>query len=92
MGKFSINKLPSDILKDIANKVKVLRKAKGWSQEVLADRSGVSYGSIKRFETTGQIALESLLKIAHVLGRLGDFELILTMEIDDTKDHLFSIK
>jgi len=42
----------------------------------LAKRSGVSLGSIKRFELTGQISLESLLKLAHVLNRLNDFELI----------------
>jgi hypothetical protein len=28
----------------------------------------VSYGSLKRFEQTGKISLESLLKIAVVLG------------------------
>lgn len=30
--------------------------------------SGVSYGSIKRFESTGQISLLSLIKIATALG------------------------
>ena len=30
--------------------------------------SGVSYGSIKRFEATGQISLISLIKIATALG------------------------
>ena len=33
----------------------------------LASMSGVSYGSIKRFETTGQISLISLTKIAMAL-------------------------
>ena len=33
----------------------------------MADMSGVSYGSIKRFEATGQISLLSLTKIAMAL-------------------------
>ena len=37
-------------------------------QEKLANMSGVSYGSIKRFEATGQISLISLTKIATTLG------------------------
>ena len=37
------------------------------SQEKLAAMSGVSHGSIKRFETTGQISLISLTKIAMAL-------------------------
>ena len=44
------------------------------SQQKLADRSGVSLGSVKRFEQTGEISLSSLLKIAMVLDCLKDFE------------------
>lgn len=37
----------------LAKRVKRIRKRKGLSQEALANASGVSYGSVKRFETTG---------------------------------------
>ena len=40
----------------------------------LADKSGVSLGSLKRFERTGEISLSSLLKIALVLDSLKEFE------------------
>lgn len=40
----------------------------------MAMRAGVSLGSLKRFESTGRISLESLLKLAHLLGHLKDFE------------------
>ena len=43
------------------------------SQTELAARSGVSYGSLKRFEQTGEISLESLLKIAVVLQAAEPF-------------------
>jgi transcriptional regulator with XRE-family HTH domain len=74
---FSIDKQPSEIALLLAQKVRVLRKDKGYSQKELAERCGVSLGSIKRFEQSGQISLESLLKIAHLLGKLNDFESIL---------------
>ena len=44
------------------------------SQRTLAERSGVSYGTLKKFERTGQISLTSLLKIALILDSLEDFQ------------------
>jgi transcriptional regulator with XRE-family HTH domain len=55
----------------------MLRKQAGYTQSELARRSGVSLGSLKRFETTGQISLESLFLLIDVLGRLDDFDMIL---------------
>jgi len=91
MAKFGIEKKPFDILKELAEKHRVLRKQAGLTQSELANRSGVSLGSLKRFELTGQIALESLLKLVHILNRIGDFELILNTD-DNLKniDKLFS--
>lgn len=74
--KFGLNKKPVDVLQEIAQRHKVLRKQWGFSQSELARRSGVSLGSLKRFETTGQISLESLLLLADVLNRLNDFDAI----------------
>jgi transcriptional regulator with XRE-family HTH domain len=47
------------------------------SQEEMADRSGVSLGSLKRFENSGKISLDSLLKLMHLLGRLNEFDNLL---------------
>jgi transcriptional regulator with XRE-family HTH domain len=93
MSHFSINKKPYDFLQDIALRHKALRKQAGFSQSELAKRSGVSLGSLKRFELTGQISLESLLKLADVLNRLNDFEAIF-QPIDnlDAIEKLFSDK
>lgn len=41
----------------LAQRVRNIRKRRSISQEKLSSMSGVSYGSIKRFETTGQISL-----------------------------------
>lgn len=47
----------------LAQRVRNIRKRRSISQEKLSSMSGVSYGSIKRFETTGQISLISLTKM-----------------------------
>jgi transcriptional regulator with XRE-family HTH domain len=77
MSKYSVNKVPSDILILTAQNVAALRKEQGWTQQDLAKKSDVSYGSIKRFERSGQISFESLLKIVESLKRLSEFENIL---------------
>ena len=76
MAKFGIEKNPFDVLKELAQKHKVLRKQASLTQSELSKRSGVSLGSIKRFELSGQISSESLLKSVQILNRLGDFDLI----------------
>lgn len=48
---------------DLVNRFKNRRAEFGISQKELSKRSGVSYGSIRRFESTGDISLSSLLKI-----------------------------
>ncbi len=51
-----------------------LRKRKKISQKELAVRSGVSLGSVKRFEQSGEISLQSLTKLAIALEVEGELE------------------
>jgi transcriptional regulator with XRE-family HTH domain len=93
MSHFTTNKKPFDFLREIAARHQALRKQAGFSQSELAQRSGVSLGSLKRFERTGQISLESLLQLTDVLNRLNDFETILQpIENLDAIEKLFSAK
>lgn len=80
MKLYSIDKVPSQIQQEMANKFREIRKIKKISQTQLANDSGVSHGSIKRFEQTGQISLESLLKLAHLFDRLDDFDSVFKPE------------
>lgn len=90
---FALGKKPSDYLREMAKRHKALRKQAGFSQSELAKRSGVSLGSLKRFETTGQISLESLLLLADVLNRLDDFDAVLKpIENLEAIEQLFSDK
>lgn len=77
MLSFSIDKNPFQIRHELAQKVKFLRKQKKYSQQELAQRSNVSLGSYKRFERSGQISLEALLRIAFILDRLEEFDKLL---------------
>ena len=54
--------------KKVAEHLRNIRKRRQISQRNLATLSGVSYGSVKRFETTGQISLLSLTKLVMALG------------------------
>tara|TARA_B110000211_G_C13842722_1_gene448663 strand:+ start:452 stop:727 length:276 start_codon:yes stop_codon:yes gene_type:complete len=76
----------------LADRHKSLRKDLGFTQTEIANRSGVSLGSIKRFERTGKVSLESLLKLTEVLGRLSEFEQIFVSEVDPKIENLFSDK
>ena len=82
MTPFEISKQPSDVMNFMILKVQRLRKQQRISQQELARRSGVSFGSIKRFETSGEISFESLLKIAVVFNRLDDFDTVLELRYD----------
>lgn len=52
----------------LALRVKQIRRRRNISQQRLSEMSGVSFGSIKRFETSGNISLLSLTKLAVALG------------------------
>ncbi len=64
----------SEHLADIAKRAKDKRLLLNMTQVELAERSGVSLGSVRRFENKGLISLAALLNIALVLGNLDDFE------------------
>jgi len=73
-NQFLNQKTPNEIAKSLVNKIKERRKKLKISQEHLAQKSGVSLGSIKRFETKQEISLQGLIKIAIALDSDGDFE------------------
>lgn len=68
---------PEETARNLAEKLRELRLAKKWKQVTLAERSGVTPASLRRFERTGLVSLQNLLKLVFALGRLDDFEHIL---------------
>lgn len=82
MKNYSLIKSPSEVQLELASRFREIRRNKKVSQSQLANKSGVSLGSIKRFEQTGQISLESLLKLAHLFDRLSDFDTVFKIDAD----------
>lgn len=66
-------KFPEEIARDIAKAEKQKRKKRKLTQTELSQRAGVSLGSLKRFEQTGEISFVSLLKLAAVLDETEQF-------------------
>ncbi|HVG46458.1 MAG TPA: helix-turn-helix transcriptional regulator [Longimicrobium sp.] len=62
---------PVEVLAGITERARALRIARGWTQQELADRSNVALDTLRRFERTGKIALERLVRIAVVLDAVG---------------------
>ena len=69
-------KTPQEVQQELVTRFKARRLALNLTQKGLAERSGLSLGSLKRFERTGLIALDSLLRLALVLDCLEDFDQI----------------
>ena len=58
---------------ELVKRFKQRRKEVGLTQRNLSTQSGVSYGSIRRFEQEGEISLSALLRLSSVLECLEDF-------------------
>ena len=67
-------KTPDVIQAELAERVRARRKELHYSQAELAHRSGVSLGSLKRFEHTHEISLVSLIKLSFALGCSDDLD------------------
>jgi transcriptional regulator with XRE-family HTH domain len=59
---------PNDMAYEVAKRVRKLRRSRKVTIRSLSERSGVPYSTLRRFESTGEIAFVSLVKIASVLG------------------------
>ena len=80
-----------EMAEHIAKLVQTKRLSLNLSQKSLAERSGVSFGVLKKFERTGKISLESLLKISLVLGCLGDFGTLFKIDAPENLSSLDKI-
>ena len=67
---------PFSVMEKLKKSYKEKRLELDLTQEGLSSKSSVSLGSLKRFEATGKISLESLLKLSLVLECLEDFQSI----------------
>ena len=87
--KYGINKTPKEVMVLIARNIRAIRKDQKLTQKMLSEKSGVAYATLVKFEKTGVISFESLLKVCNALDRLKEFESILIPEDLIRKEALF---
>ena len=89
MNDFLFNpKTPNDIAKELVERIKQHRKKLKMSQARLATKSGVSLGSIKRFESKYEISLNSFIKILIALNLEQDLENLFTQKSYNSIDEV----
>ena len=81
---------PSDVMQRTAQRAKALRLEQNITQQELADKVGIAVGTVKRFEKTGEVQFNHLLRIALVLGKLEDFSNIFA--VNDVPASLYNLK
>ena len=83
-------KTPNDIAHELVEKIKQHRKKLKISQAQLASKSGVSLGSIKRFESKYEISLNSFIKILIALNLEQDLENLFTQKDYNSIDEVIN--
>ena len=69
-----LSKTPGEIQEIIAGRLRTIRRKRKISQKKLSELSGVSLGSVKRFERSGEISFLSFIKITFALGLNEELE------------------
>ena len=59
---------PVILAREIGQRLRGFRLAKGWTQEELAERSAVALSTLKLFESKGQGSFQRLVRMAVALG------------------------
>ncbi len=80
---------PNKQLLSLRDRFKQRRLSLNYTQNTLSVMAGVSLGSIKRFESSGEISLKSLLKLSLTLECLDDFS---TIALKDRTEEELTIK
>ena len=63
---------PVNLARNVGHRLRSFRLAKGWTQEELAERSGVAVSTLKLIESRGQGSFQRLIRIAIALGVDGE--------------------
>ena len=80
---------PEEINLALAKRLSRIRKRRNLSQVQLSEKSNVSYGSLKRFETSGQISLLSLTRLCVALDCVEEIKNLFTqVEYDSIEEVL----
>jgi transcriptional regulator with XRE-family HTH domain len=87
-----INKTPDQMMRSISQRVRERRLEKNLSQKTLASRSGLTFASYRRFETSGEISLRSLVMIALALDMTTEFETLFSTPTYQSIEQLLNLE
>lgn len=85
-----IGKTPDSLMKNIAERVRQRRLEKNWTQKMLAAKAGISLGSYRRFELSGEISLRSLAMLAFALDMTDEFDALFSRKTYQNLDELIN--
>ncbi|KMT55453.1 helix-turn-helix domain-containing protein [Pseudomonas fildesensis] len=83
---------PAELAREVGSNAKALRLSKNLSRKTLAEKSGVSESTIKRFEMTGVVTLEGLILLATALDELTCVAKLFKPEHPNTYEELKNAK
>lgn len=68
---------PDELAAELGGRVRSERLRRNWTQQTLADRTGVSRWTVKRMEAGDSVALSTFLAVLVALGHSGDLGQVL---------------
>jgi len=83
---------PVSIARGIALRMKERRLEQNQTQQGLANKSGVSLGTLKRFESSSEISLRNLLMLAVALDATEEFGLLFSHQQFTSIDQVLAMK
>jgi transcriptional regulator with XRE-family HTH domain len=78
------------VCKAVASRVKCRRLELNLTQNGLAVRAGVNIETYRKFERTGEVSLQNLVKLAFALDMTTDFDLLFAQKQYQTLDELLN--
>ena len=75
-----------EVCTELGQRIRAQRLLQEITQLDLACRAGVSHGTVRNMEATGQASMASFIRIVQSLGLLGELELLFVARIKTIAD------
>ncbi|MDF0604528.1 helix-turn-helix domain-containing protein [Neisseriaceae bacterium TC5R-5] len=77
---------PQEICTTLGKRLRAQRLNRGWSQQELATRAGMSVGTIRNIEHKGQATLETIVQLALILKLADDLKEVFEIKVHTIAD------
>lgn len=76
----------NEVCAELGQRIRAQRLLQGSSQRDLAAMAGVSNGTVRNVESTGQASMDSFIRIVQSLGLLGELEPLFKVQVKTIAD------